>query len=213
MSHSKCYRGLTALFENFELEVGKKASFEGKLHVFCNINSQLYVMVCHSNSGVRYAPLYIHSFPFLRPHFLAEAEKVNIGSDDPANITTLADKLRYYRHRNRLLQREVADYVGIERTTYSAYEEDGRDYYPYDTLQRIAEFLKVKVTDLLDDYNTFLCEGQARQIKALRDEMSMSQAELAAHFNVSKEQIKKWEQGKSRMTKKFWEKVFGRRNI
>ena len=209
----QCYRGLTALFEDLELEVGKKASFEGKWHVFCNINSQLYVMVCHSNSGVRYAPLYIHSFPFLRPHFLAESEKVNIGSDDPANFITIANKLRYYRHRNGLFQREVADYVGIERTTYSAYEEDGRDYYPYDTLQRIAEFLNVKDADLLDDYNTFLCDGQAHQIKALRDKMKMTQAEFAAHFGIAKEQIKKWEQGKARMTKKFWEKVFERLSI
>jgi len=144
---------------------------------------------------------------------LAESEKVNIGSTDPAKFDTIADKLRYYRHRNGLLQREVADYVGIERTTYSAYEEDGRDYYPSDTLQRIAEFLSVKVADLIDDYNTFLCEGQARQIKALRDKMSMTQAEFAAHFNVSKEQIKKWEQNKARMTKKFWERIFERLSI
>jgi len=170
-------------------------------------------MVCHSNSGVRYAPLYIHSFPFLRPHFLAEAEKVNIGNDSPAKFDTVADRLRYYRHRKGLLQREVADYAQIERTTYSAYEEDGRDYYPYDTLQRIAEFFKVKVADLLDDYNTFLCDGQTHQIKALRDKMKMTQAEFAAHFGITKEQIKKWEQGKSRMIKKFWEKVFERRNV
>ena len=206
--YRECYRGLTALSENFELEVGKKTSFEGKWHVFCNINSQLYVMVRHSNSGVRYAPLYIHSFPFLRPHFLAEAERVNIGSDAPANFITIADKLRYYRHRNGLLQREVADYVGIERTTYSAYEEDGRDYYSSDILENIADFFKVKVADLLDDYNTFLCDGQARQIKALRDKMKMTPAEFAAHFGITKEQIKKWEQGKARMTKKFWERIF-----
>jgi len=165
-------------------------------------------MVCHSNSGVRYAPLYIHSFPFLRPHFLAEAEKVNIGSDDPVNFITIADKLRYYRHRNGLLQREVADYAQIERTTYSAYEEDGRDYYPIDTLESIAEFLEVSVADLLDDYNTFLYDGQARQIKTLRGKMKMTQAEFAAHFGITKEQIKKWEQEKARMTKKFWERIF-----
>ncbi|MCL2573822.1 MAG: helix-turn-helix domain-containing protein [Defluviitaleaceae bacterium] len=133
---------------------------------------------------------------------------MNIGSDDPVNFITIADKLRYYRHRNGLLQREVADYVGIERTTYSAYEEDGRDYYPYDTLQRIAEFLKVKATDLVDDYNTFLRDGQAHQVKALRNKMKMTQAEFAAHFDITKEQIKKWEQGKARMTKKFWERIF-----
>ena len=118
MSHSKCYRSTAALFESFELEVVKKVSFEGKWQVFCNINIQLYVMVSHSNGGVRYASLYIHSFPFLRPHFLA--------------------------------------YVGIERTTYSAYEEDGRDYYPIDVLERLAELYQVGVGELLDKYTHYI---------------------------------------------------------
>ena len=69
---------------------------------------------------------------------------MNIGNDDSANLTTIADKLRYYQHRNGLLQREGADHVGVERTTYSAYEEYVRDYYPSDMLENIAEFLKVK---------------------------------------------------------------------
>ena len=112
--YRECYRGLTALFKDLGVEVGKQAPFEGKWCVFSNMNSRLYVMVCHSNGGVRFAPLYIHSFPFLRPHFLAEAEKVNIGSDSPEKFETIADKLRYYRHRKGLLQREVADYIGIE---------------------------------------------------------------------------------------------------
>ena len=171
--------------------------------MFCNVDSRLYVMVCHSNGGVRFAPLYIRSFPFLRPHFLAEAKKVNIGSDSPEKFETVADKLRYYQHRNGLLQREVVDYAQIERTTYSAYEEDGRDYYPSDTLESIAEFLEVSVADLLDDYNLFLLNGQARQIKALRKKMQLTQIDFAAHFGITKQQIKKCEQGKSRMTKKF----------
>jgi len=38
--------------------------------------------------------------------------------------------------------------------------------------------------------------------------MEVTQAEFAAHFGIAKEQIKKWEQGKARMTKKFWERIF-----
>ena len=208
MLNSKCYRGLTALFEDLGAEVGKQAPFEGKWCVFRNVDSRLYVMVCHSNGEVRFAPLYIHRFPFLRPHFLAEAEKVNIGSDSPKKFETIADKLRYYRHRRGLLQREVADYMGIKRTTYSAYEEDGRDYYPFDVLERLAGLYGVGISYLIDEYNAFLCNGQAQQVRALRDKMKMTQAEFVNHFGISKGQIKKWETGKARMGKKFWKRIF-----
>jgi len=206
--YSKYYRVLTAFFEDLGVEVGKQAPFEGKWCVFRNVNSRLYVMVSHSNGGVRFAPLYIHSFPFLRPHFLAEAEKVNNGSDSLDKFEAVADKLRYYRRRKGLLQREVADCIGIERTTYSAYEEDGRDYYPIDVLEQLAELYQVGVGELLDEYNTFLRNGQARQIGALRSEMQLSQIDFANHFGVRKEQLKKWEQGKARMGKMFWKRIF-----
>ena len=44
----------------------------------------------------------------------------------------------------------MADFAGIDRSTYSSYEEDGRDYYPID---KIAELFSVPVTELLDEFN------------------------------------------------------------
>ncbi|MCL1786998.1 MAG: helix-turn-helix domain-containing protein [Defluviitaleaceae bacterium] len=199
---------MTALFEVLALEDGKCTPFDGKWRVFCDLGRHLFAMVCHSNSGVKFAPLYVYSFPFLRPHFLADAEKVNIGNDSPEKFDTVADKLRYYRHKKGLLQREVADYVGVERTTYSAYEECKREYYPLDVLERIANHFEVDVVGLLDGYHTFLRNGQARQVKALRVQMNLTQADFATRFAVTKDQIKGWEQGRVRMAKKFWEIIF-----
>ena len=87
---------------------------------------------------------------------LVEAEKFNIRFPDPSEITETADKLRWYRYRKALLQREVAEYAGIDRSTYIHYEEYGRDYYPLDKMEKIAEILGVPVTELLDEYNRFL---------------------------------------------------------
>ena len=98
---------------------------------------------------------------------MTEAEKVNIENINPAELNTIADKLRYYRNRKGLLQREVADYIGIESATYSAYEEDGRDYYPVDILKRIAALYDIDLANLQDDYNAFLCAGQAEQVQQL----------------------------------------------
>ena len=56
--------------------------------------------------------------------------------------------------------------------------------------------------------NLFLLNGQASQVKALRKTSKLTQADFANHVGVTKQQIKGWEQGSARMTKKFWEKVF-----
>ena len=165
-------------------------------------------MVCHSHGVVKYAPLYRHSFKFLQSRFLADAEKLNIPCDEPVQLVSTADKFRYYRYKKGLLQREVADYLGIERTTYNAYEVGLRDYYPIDILKPIAELFEVDMADLLDEYNAFLWAGQASQVKALRKEMGLTQSDFAAKFDVYIYMVKRWEQGKVRMTKKMWERIF-----
>jgi len=49
------------------------------------------------------------------------------------------------------------------------------DSYPIDMLKRIAKLLGVKLTDLLDDYNTFLYRGQAKQVSELRQRLGLTQ--------------------------------------
>ena len=65
---------------------------------------------------VSYAPLYIHSFRLVQPHTLVEAEKFNLIYTDPTQIDNIADKLRWYRYQHGLLQRDVADYAGLDRS-------------------------------------------------------------------------------------------------
>ena len=136
----------------------------GKWHIFCRTGKCMYIMARHTSQVVNYAPLYILSFPLLAPHTLVEAEKFNIRFPVPSMITEVPDKLRWYRYKKSLLQREVADYAGIDRSTYSSYEKDGRDYYPIEQMEKIAALLDVPVTELLDAFNLFLYNDQGKQI-------------------------------------------------
>ncbi len=165
-------------------------------------------MVRNAHDVVNYVPLYIHRFRFLQPHFMSDAEKFNIAYTDPSRYTTVADKLRYYRYKNGLLQRDVADHANIERTTYTAYEDGTRDYYPLDILARIANLLKVDIADLLDEYHAFLYRGQASQVRSLRKQLGLTQESFAIRFGVATAQVRRWEQDAMRMTKKMWLKVF-----
>ena len=94
----------------------------------------MIVMSRYTNTAVVYAPLYIRSFRLVQPHTLVEAEKFNIRYSDSSQINNTPDRLRWHRYRCGLRQRDVADYAGIDRSTYSSYEEIGRDYYPIENM-------------------------------------------------------------------------------
>ena len=95
----------------------------------------------------------------------------------------------------------------MDRGTYSSYEEYERDYYPIENMQKIAKLFGVPVTELLDDYNLFLYNGQGQQVKKIRKSLHLTQAEFAKIMNVQTGMVKRWEQGKVRMFKGTWESL------
>lgn len=176
--------------------------------MIAHIGSHSYLMCKHCISEVKFAPLYIHSVKLLQPHTLVEAQKFNIIYHDDNLPTTTADKLRYYRYKKGLLQREVADFAGIDRTTYNSYESTQRDSFPLDKFSLVAEFLGVEITELLDEYNMFIYNGQGKQIKALRKTKRLTQREYAEIVGVPLGTLKNWETDKVQMFKSTWEKLF-----
>lgn len=94
-------------------------------------------------------------------------------------MTEIADKLRWYRYHKALLQKDVADYIGIDPKTYSKYEEYGRDRYPISSMSRLAELYDIPLEELLDAYHLFLLG-----------------------------KYKHWEQGKVQISKSNWKKYF-----
>jgi len=123
-------------------------------------------------------------------------------------IANTADKLRWCRYRKGLLQRDVADYADIDRSTYVHYEEATRDFYPLDKMEKLAELFEAPLEDLLYEYNLFLYRGQGRQIKAMRKAQGMRQQEFALKFGIPITRLKGWEQDKSKMSKSSWESLF-----
>ena len=171
-------------------------------------NDNWYVLNDNALGVAKYAPLYVKSVPFSTPHHLVESEKFNIQYTNPAKITEVANKLRWYRYHNSLLQSEVADMIGVSRSTYIHYEEAERDYYPINHIQRLAALYNISVTDLLDEYNTFLYCDQGKQIQAMRHSLNMTQREYAKALGVPIGTLKKWEQNQARIYKSSWERYF-----
>lgn len=184
--------------------------FHDKWYPFIRFGNHMYIMTCHCIGGVKYAPLYIHSFQLLQPRKLLEAERFNIRYTDPAKIATVADKLRYYRHKKALLQKDVAEKTGIHLATYCAYEQEDRKIpYSFDKLGKVAELFGVAITDLLDQYNLFLYNGQGQQIHALRQSLGLTKKEFGKLYGFHAHTVNQWENDNIQILKSTWVKLFG----
>lgn len=179
-----------------------------KWRILCHLGIRKKILISNVSGTIRIAPLLILVFPLLAPKKLFDAQKFNLTYTNPSEITEIADKLRWYRYKKALLQRDVADYAGIELSTYTGYEEYGRDYYPIEHMIRIAELFEVPVDELLDDYNCFLNDDPGMQIKLTRERLELTQKQYAEQLGVSLDKLKNWELGRVRVSKRTWERCF-----
>lgn len=193
-----------------DLKYTNQIRYSEKWHPFMRLGSHLHIMTCHCNGGITYAPLYIHSFRLLQPRKLLEAQRFNIQYSSPAEIATVADKLRYYRHKKALRQQDVADKAGIHRATYCAYEQEDRKIpYPLDKLSKVAELFNIEITALLDQYNLFLYNGQGQQVRALRQSLGLTKEEFGKLYGFHAHTVNQWQNDRIQMLKSTWGKLFG----
>ncbi len=202
--HRKCY---THIAEFFTYNVTYKCTLAEKWRVIADLGDNVLLMTRNTHTGVQFAPLYIHSFKLVQPHHLLEAGKFNIRYRDPSLIESTADKLRWYRHQKGMLQREVAAYVGIDRSTYIHYEDGVKELYPAETMRKLAELYDVPVEALLDDYNMFMFNGQGKQVQELRQSMGMSVVQFAEELKVYPSSIRRWEDDSQLMFRSTWERL------
>lgn len=123
-------------------------------------------------------------------------------------IASVPDRLRWQRHRLGLMQKEVAQQVGITRAIYLDMECGVVDCWPRETVDRLAALFAISSTDLLDPYNQFLYEGQGRSIESIRKRSGLGKKAFARSLGISHSLLREWEQETKCVSKKSWEKYF-----
>ena len=107
-----------------------------------------------------------------------------------------------------LMQKEVADLIGITRGHYIDFEVGYVDHYPKEIVDKLAALYGVPVDDLLDDYNRFLYKGQGKVLQEYRESLGLKKKQFARLINLDPGTLRIWERDEKIMFKKSWEKYF-----
>ena len=168
----------------------------------------MYIMVVHTNTSVRYAPLLIRSFRLVAPRKLSEAQAFLGRYRCYEEIGAIADKLRWCRHQHGWMQSEVAEKIGVSCTRYQAIEAGEYNHIPLELVDKLATLYGIGSADLLDDYGRFLQYGAARFVQEYRERLGMTRTAFAKMLGVQRHLLADWEAGKKEVSRKSWEKHF-----
>lgn len=179
-----------------------------KWHITHPLGDGFYIMTCREDDKCRHALLYIHTFRLIAPRKLLEAQLFNKQYHSYEDIDNIPDRLRFCRHRLGLMQKEVARMAGITRNTYINLETGNLNSFNKVTADKLATLFEIPVYDLLDGYNRFLWDGQARQIQDYRQSFGLGQTPFARQMGIPIRSLQAWESGRKVVSLKSWEKYF-----
>lgn len=179
-----------------------------KWRVFAKVSDRMYVLCATFDRQVRFAPLYITSFRLCAPHKLLEATMMNKTYRSYSEITTIPDRLRWLRHSKGLMQWEAAQIAGVSRTVYNAIECGETIQLPEGMAENLANYYGVPITDLLDEYNQFLHDGQAKRIKDYRKKLGLGRKPFCRQTGVPLSSLRAWENDEKEISQKCWERYF-----
>jgi transcriptional regulator with XRE-family HTH domain len=117
----------------------------------------------------------------------------------PATLITLGDHLRKRRLDLKLLQRDVAREIGVDKTTIHNWETNKTKPDLY-IIPKLIEFIGYSPLYIS-------IKGIGEQIKVYRKVLGITQKCLAKQLGIDPTTLAKWERGKGRPSKGFLEEV------
>ena len=157
---------------------------------------------------MRYAPLYITSFPLNAPRKQLDAQLFQNRWGSYEAIDNIPDRLRWLRHSRGLMQKEVAEIAGVSRGVYIELETGVAKQMPTEAADKLAGFYGVPTTDLLDDYSAFLQSDPASMLLHHRTRLGLTREAFAQQLGTSVSNLKMWETGQRTISYKSWERCF-----
>lgn len=119
---------------------------------------------------------------------------------------TPAAILRYYRRRNGLTTRQLAESVEIVPATLLMYEHE-QFPIPYQTAVAMAEVLEIDKNLLFDDFAQFMEYPYNDKLREVRKTYGLNQATFAEKAGISLSIYSKWEGGSRQPSRKMYQQL------
>lgn len=171
----------------------------------------MYIMSHTEKGKTKHSPLFVLEFRLMAPRKLLEAQLFNKQYHSYEDINNIPDRLRFCRHRLGLVQKEVAQIVGISRSTYINLETGNHNRFDKTVADKLSKLFHIPVYDLLDDYNRFLSCGQGKLIREYRESLNLGKRPFARLVGADANMIRLWESERKQVSLKSYEKYFKNR--
>lgn len=111
-------------------------------------------------------------------------------------MSSFSERLRFLRQKKGVVQRQVANALGIAISSYSLYESGQREPN-LEMLEKIAKYFNVSASYLMGwEEQKTINEVLAENIKKYRNSWGVSQADVAEYVGLSPKDIEDFENGK-----------------
>lgn len=119
-------------------------------------------------------------------------------------VRSLGTAITAARIKKGMTQRELAKLIGVHYDTIYVLEKDTQ-MLNVKYLKQISEILDIDL-GLYDDYYHFAV-NTSDNIRALRAKLGMSRKELADRIKINTSTVTNWENGKTNISRKFYQKL------
>lgn len=133
-----------------------------------------------------------------------ERFRENVSSLDSCNLKTAGGRIRFCRLKRKLTQQELAKTSGLKIATIMNFENN-KTNHTLQSIDKIADALKIKPSFIYDDYLNFIYGDFATKIKNIRVDMKLTKKE----FNdlIGKNRITDWELGRTIPSRKTYYEI------
>lgn len=107
-----------------------------------------------------------------------------------------------------LLQKGVAERIGVSESVYKAMEEGSIQCFPREVMVQLEQLYQRPVTDFTDAYNQFLYDGQAQRICVYRAKLGMKRKPFARAMGIPICSLQAWENEQKVISRKCRERYF-----
>lgn len=121
-----------------------------------------------------------------------------------SDLTTLGGKLKYYRQKANMLQKDLASISDINVCTIKRFENN-YTIPELETCNKLATALKITPSLLYDDYLSFIASNYSFKIKSIRKKLNLKQDDFAEILGISKKTLSCWERSISYPSKSSYE--------